>query len=96
MKWKEIWDFFLESIVCGYEIMRKIFVLIVIFFIRCYQVLVSPFLGKRCRFYPSCSEYASEAFRFYGVKRGMFLTLKRLGKCGPWHPGGIDQLRSTL
>jgi uncharacterized protein len=58
--------------------------------IRIYQWTLSPFLGQTCRFYPSCSNYAIEALRRYGFMQGSWLTLKRLGRCHPWHPGGID------
>ncbi|HPI97504.1 MAG TPA: membrane protein insertion efficiency factor YidD [Synergistales bacterium] len=58
--------------------------------IRLYQKAVSPFLGKRCRFYPTCSQYSLEAIEQYGFIRGSFLAIKRLLKCGPWHPGGYD------
>jgi putative membrane protein insertion efficiency factor len=58
--------------------------------IRLYQVLLSPVLGNNCRFYPSCSHYALQAIDAHGVPRGLWLTLRRLGKCHPWHPGGVD------
>jgi putative membrane protein insertion efficiency factor len=60
------------------------------FLIRIYQWTVSPLLGPRCRFYPSCSHYAHEAVLRFGVLRGGWLALKRLGRCHPWHPGGFD------
>lgn len=62
----------------------------VIFLIRVYQWTISPLIGPTCRFYPSCSGYAIEATRRFGVTRGAWLTVKRLGRCHPWHPGGID------
>jgi uncharacterized protein len=58
--------------------------------IRLYQWTLSPLLGPRCRFYPSCSNYALEAIQRFGVLHGSWLTLRRLGRCHPWHPGGID------
>lgn len=58
--------------------------------IRGYQTYVSPALPPSCRFYPSCSAYAVEALEVHGVIRGTGLTLWRLLKCAPWHPGGID------
>lgn len=58
--------------------------------LRGYQLGISPFLGQRCRFYPSCSSYAIEALGAYGVVRGGMLTARRLCKCHPWHPGGVD------
>ena len=58
--------------------------------IRIYQWTVSPMLGPRCRFHPSCSNYALEAINRFGVLRGGWLAVKRLGRCHPWHPGGFD------
>ena len=55
-----------------------------------YQRVVSPFLPRRCRFVPSCSEYARQAILRYGPLRGGWLALRRLVRCGPWHPGGYD------
>ncbi|MDE3055335.1 MAG: membrane protein insertion efficiency factor YidD [Verrucomicrobiota bacterium] len=66
--------------------MRKIF----LFAIRLYQCALSPFLGSCCRFIPSCSEYAHEAITRHGAMKGLFLTVRRLLKCHPFHPGGID------
>lgn len=57
---------------------------------RIYQQGVSPLLGPRCRFYPSCSEYYVEALKKYPLARAHLKTCTRLAKCGPWHPGGID------
>ena len=58
--------------------------------LRAYRLLLSPLLGARCRFYPTCSAYASEAIETHGATRGAWLALKRILKCGPWHPGGVD------
>jgi putative membrane protein insertion efficiency factor len=58
--------------------------------IRLYQLTVSPFLGPVCRFYPSCSHYGYEAFRAHGTLRGGWLTARRLLRCHPWNPGGLD------
>lgn len=55
-----------------------------------YRYTLSPFLGPSCRFYPSCSAYASEAIETHGALRGTWLALVRLLKCHPWHPGGVD------
>ena len=66
--------------------MRRLF----IFLIDCYKACLSPFLGNNCRFYPSCSTYAQEAIATHGVLKGFYLALRRLGKCHPWHEGGID------
>ncbi|MFJ3057870.1 membrane protein insertion efficiency factor YidD [Herbaspirillum sp. NPDC087042] len=58
--------------------------------LRAYKLGVSPFLGQNCRFYPSCSDYAAEAVRVHGALKGSWLAGKRLCKCHPWHPGGLD------
>ena len=58
--------------------------------IRGYQLALSPLLGPRCRFYPSCSCYAHTAIVRFGAWRGMWLALRRLLRCHPFHPGGYD------
>ena len=58
--------------------------------IRIYQVLLSPFFGQQCRFYPTCSNYAREAIEVHGSLKGSWLAVGRLARCGPWHPGGPD------
>ena len=55
-----------------------------------YQRLISPWLGPRCRFHPSCSAYAKQAIEAQGLLRGGRLALWRMLRCHPWHPGGID------
>ena len=61
-----------------------------IFLMRVYRFFLSPWIGNQCRFTPSCSHYSEEAFREYGFLRGCIMTIKRLGRCHPWHPGGYD------
>ncbi|AUL98749.1 MAG TPA: membrane protein insertion efficiency factor YidD [Pseudothauera hydrothermalis] len=58
--------------------------------IRGYQLFISPLLGPRCRFYPTCSHYALEALDTHGVLKGVWLALRRILRCHPWHPGGFD------
>ena len=58
--------------------------------IHAYQRLVSPFLGSRCRYYPSCSNYAVQAIRRFGILRGLVLAGWRLLRCNPWSHGGFD------
>jgi uncharacterized protein len=58
--------------------------------IGAYQRWISPFLGNRCRFHPSCSVYARTAIEVHGAVRGSWLALRRLLKCQPFHPGGFD------
>jgi uncharacterized protein len=55
-----------------------------------YSRAISPALPPRCRFYPTCSAYAAEAVELHGAGRGTWLALRRLVKCAPWHPGGVD------
>ncbi len=63
---------------------------ILTFMIRGYRYLLSPFLGSNCRFYPSCSCYAETAIKNYGALTGSWMALRRIARCHPWHPGGID------
>jgi hypothetical protein len=60
--------------------------------IRFYQLFISPLLGSNCRFSPTCSEYAFEAVKEFGVIKGLKMSVKRIGKCHPWHEGGFDPL----
>jgi uncharacterized protein len=61
-----------------------------ILLIRFYQYAISPFLGRSCRFHPSCSEYAVESLQRHGVIKGLWLAVRRVGRCHPWHRGGYD------
>lgn len=65
---------------------RSIFLVL----IRFYQIVLSPLKGPRCRFLPTCSQYAYEAIERYGIWRGLFLGGKRLLRCHPFHAGGYD------
>ncbi len=65
----------------------------VTFLLRCYKRCISPFLPSACRFYPTCSEYMLEAVTRYGAVRGVWMGLKRLAKCHPFHAGGFDPVR---
>ena len=58
--------------------------------LRFYRYAVSPLLGPRCRFFPSCSEYTTEAIHKYGALKGSLLACKRLARCHPWNAGGFD------
>lgn len=58
--------------------------------LRFYKRFLSPMLPSACRYSPTCSEYMREAVERYGVRRGAWMGLKRLGRCHPFHPGGVD------
>ena len=60
------------------------------FVIRGYQITLSPFIGNQCRFHPSCSHYAYQAIEEHGALRGSLLAVRRVGRCHPFHPGGLD------
>jgi putative membrane protein insertion efficiency factor len=63
---------------------------LLIVLIRVYQRLVSPLLGPACRFHPSCSDYGAECLRLHGALYGSWLTIRRIGRCHPFNPGGYD------
>lgn len=61
--------------------------------LRGYKLFISPFLPSACRYYPTCSEYMLEAIKKHGTVRGVWMGLKRLGRCHPFHAGGYDPVR---
>jgi len=65
---------------------------ILISLIKLYQKTLSLLIGNGCRFYPTCSSYSLEAIEKHGSLKGLWLTIKRVSKCHPLHPGGIDQV----
>ncbi|KAB8040521.1 membrane protein insertion efficiency factor YidD [Silvanigrella paludirubra] len=65
-------------------------VLLFVFLIKVYKQCISPALGSRCRFYPSCSQYSLEVFQKYGALKGFGKTTVRICKCHPFHRGGVD------
>ena len=69
---------------------------IVIKALKLYQLLISPLIGQCCRFYPTCSNYMIEAVEAHGVCRGTWLGVKRLLKCHPFHPGGLDPVPAIV
>ena len=64
--------------------------------IRIYQLTLSPLLGSNCRFQPTCSAYATEAIKKFGVLKGGYLSFRRLIKCHPFHKGGYDPVPDTV
>ena len=70
--------------------LRSLVVALLVLVIRMYQFALSPFLGSACRFAPSCSEYAIEAVRRHGPLQGSWMGARRVARCHPFHPGGLD------
>jgi len=66
--------------------MRAMLILLV----RVYQLWISPLFPAACRYYPTCSAYAIQALERYGAAKGMWLAVRRIGRCHPFHPGGYD------
>ncbi len=62
----------------------------VLWLLRAYQLVISPWLGDCCRFHPSCSHYCADAVNRFGVIKGLWLGMIRICKCHPFHPGGVD------
>ena len=63
---------------------------IALWLLAAYRYAISPVLGPACRFHPSCSQYAQEAIERYGLARGIWLSVRRILRCNPWHCGGHD------
>jgi putative membrane protein insertion efficiency factor len=63
-----------------------------VWLVRAYQLVLSPLTPATCRYYPSCSAYAVTALSRHGLFRGTWLTIRRLGRCHPWTPGGVDHV----
>ena len=63
---------------------------IILTLLRLYKRFISPMLGSSCRFYPTCSQYTYESIEKYGVLKGSWMGIKRIGRCNPLHPGGFD------
>ncbi len=64
--------------------------------VRAYQLTIRPIIGANCRFEPSCSHYAIDAFKTHGAGRGAWLATRRILRCNPWHPGGYDPVPPPL
>lgn len=65
---------------------------LLLWMVRAYQYVLSPYFGTQCRFAPTCSHYAVEALQKHGAVKGAYLTTRRLLRCHPWHPGGYDPI----
>ncbi|NQT70058.1 MAG: membrane protein insertion efficiency factor YidD [Desulfobacteraceae bacterium] len=70
--------------------MNRVFLRLALLLIQAYQLLLSPVMAPKCRFYPTCSEYAYQALSSHGLPKGVLLALKRIIKCHPFNPGGVD------
>ncbi|MFL0811192.1 MAG: membrane protein insertion efficiency factor YidD [Agarilytica sp.] len=79
-----------EALESEISVLQKCLVFICLLPIRFYRYFISPMLGPKCRFEPTCSHYAEIAIKQHGPFIGMYLAIKRLLKCHPWHPGGYD------
>lgn len=72
--------------------LRNLLCFLAIKCLKAYQLILSPWIGNQCRFTPSCSHYAIDAYTHFGFIKASWLTIKRLIKCNPWHEGGIDEI----
>ncbi|GEM_PF-5948494 len=79
-----------QSVFTFFRAAEKVALNILIGVLRLYKLLVSPWLGYCCRFYPSCSEFACICLKKYGLPKGLYLSIKRILRCHPWNPGGYD------
>ncbi|MBN1498785.1 MAG: membrane protein insertion efficiency factor YidD [Spirochaetes bacterium] len=70
--------------------LHRIIILLPLMVLKIYKRIISPFLPKACRYYPTCSEYAAQALRKYGLIKGLFLAVKRILRCNPLFEGGYD------
>jgi len=69
---------------------KRLLILPLLGLLHVYRYAISPLLGSRCRFHPSCSAYAIEALQRHGAGRGLWLALRRVLRCNPWNSGGFD------
>ncbi|MBW1752348.1 MAG: membrane protein insertion efficiency factor YidD [Deltaproteobacteria bacterium] len=70
--------------------MNRVFLRLALLLIQAYQLLLSPVMAPKCRFYPTCSEYAYQALSRHGLLKGVSFALKRIIRCHPFNPGGVD------
>ena len=76
----------------GPKNVAQVLALPLVWVIRLYQLVLSPMLAQQCRFYPSCSAYAVTALTRFGLLKGSWLAARRLARCHPWNPGGVDHV----
>jgi len=76
----------------GMSYIRRLFQFVLLVPLLVYRKLISPALPAHCRFYPSCATYAEQALRIHGPFRGSWLAVRRLARCHPWTPGGVDHV----
>jgi len=76
----------------SWRALARVPALVAIAGIRVYQRVISPWTASACRYYPSCSAYAVDALRIHGAVHGGWLAVRRLGRCHPWTPGGVDHV----
>ena len=72
--------------------LKKIFIYTVIFLVKIYQSFISPLFPPTCRFSPTCSEYAIQSLKKYGLIKGVYLSIKRIVNCHPWGGSGYDPI----
>ena len=70
--------------------------LIIIIFLKFYQVFISPIIGQNCRYLPTCSEYSIQSLKKFGIIKGLFLSVRRVSKCHPWGNHGYDPVPNKL
>lgn len=81
-----------ETTFCGPWTWRKVLALPLLLLVRVYQLVISPMSPPSCRFYPSCSAYAVTALTRFGPIKGSWLAVRRVARCHPWNPGGVDHV----
>jgi len=79
-----------------FELIKKVISGIFVVIVRFYQIFISPLFPQTCRFYPTCSHYTIEALKKHGPVKGIYLGGKRILKCNPFHPGGVDPVPESF
>ena len=77
------------------SLINRVLASLILLPIKLYQLCISPFIGSRCRFYPTCSSYAVDAINSHGPIKGSILAIKRISRCHPWSDGGYDPVPDT-